>query len=116
MLNRLFFATACFCVVTPALAQNPRVLVNGDDSATVSEGIKMVQASCSGLTVNEHANIADYVMTVSDDGSGAARKGRRALVSKRDGDVLSSIAARKLKSAVKDACSVIEKDWSSAHQ
>lgn len=107
----------------------PVVFVTGDDSwqtsspsgatsassinATAAEGIKLVQQNCSGVAVNMRRDKADYVIALSDDGSGSARKGRRAVVFTPDGQVVFVNSTRSLKNAVKDACTAIAKDWPS---
>jgi hypothetical protein len=54
---------------------------------------------------------ADYIVSLTDDGFGAGRKGRRAVVFTPSGDLIFANSARSLKNAVKDACEAIEKNW-----
>jgi hypothetical protein len=109
-------------------AEKPKVFVTGENSfqvsgsageqsvsgvgdSTVAEGIKLLQRDCSAVVVNMRRDKADYIVSVTDDGSGAARKGRRAVVFTPDGSLIFANSARSLKNAVKDACSAIEKNW-----
>lgn len=86
--------------------------VSGIGGSTVAEGIKLFQEHCTPVSLNMRRDMADYIVAVTDDGSGAARKGRRAVVFKRNGDLVMADSTRSLKSAVKDACAAIQKDWS----
>lgn len=91
--------------------QRPRVFVAGAD-AVVAEGIKDLQKNCPAVTVTARQDKADYTVLVADDGSGAARKGRSATVSKANGDIVLASSTRALSSAVKEACAAIDRDWS----
>lgn len=86
--------------------------VSGNAGPTVAEGIKLFQDRCPGVMINMRREAADYIVSVTDDGSGAARKGRRAIVSKPNGDLLKAESDRSLKTAVEHACAAIEQDWS----
>jgi hypothetical protein len=102
------------CLLNGARAEKPRVMVTGDNASIIAEGIKLAQSECHEVTLNTRSDLADYVMAVSDDGSGAGRKGRRAVVTKPNGDIVATVATRSLKNAVKDACGAIAKDWPQA--
>jgi len=122
----LFAAVACLAA-TPGKSL-PKVFVSGGNSfqisggsgedqvsgnagPTVAEGIKLFQDRCPGVMINMRRDAADYIVSVTDDGSGAARKGRRAIVSKPNGDLLKAESDRSLKTAVEHACAAIEQDW-----
>jgi hypothetical protein len=116
------FVSSCFG------ADKPKVFVTGQSSFQVSgaggeesvsgigdpivaEGIKLFQNNCAVVTVNMRRVKADYIVSVSDDGSGAGRKGRRTVVFIPSGELIFSNSARSLKNTVKDACQAIGKDW-----
>lgn len=117
-------------VAVPAVgvaAGKAKVFVTGGDSwqttdstgaqspsgvnATAAEGIKLFREQCPAVEVNMRRDKADYVVALSDDGSGAGRKGRRAVVFTPDGEILFANSTRSLKNAVKDACRAISTDW-----
>lgn len=108
-------ALSVWLCISAIAQEKPKVTVSGDNSSITSEGIKLAQSECHNITVNMRSDLSDYLMTVSDDGSGAARKGRRAVVTKPNGDVVSTVSARSLKNAVKDACVAITNDWPHSH-
>ncbi len=121
-----------FVVVSVAQAfasEKPKVFVTGENSfqvsgkggqesvsgianATAAEGIKLFRDECPAADLTTRSDKADYIVGVTDDGSGAGRKGRRAVVSTQEGTMLFANSTRSLKNAVKDACGAIEKDWS----
>ena len=109
-------------------AQTPKVFVTGGNSwqvsgsagdaqvsgvgdSTVAEGIKLFREKCSAVELNMLRERADYIVAVSDDGSGAGRKGRRAIVFRPDGQLIFANSARGLSNAVKDACAAVSTDW-----
>jgi hypothetical protein len=76
-------------------ADEPRVFVTGENSfqvngpsgeehisatgnSTVAEGIKLFHDNCPSVQVNMRRDLANYIVSVTDDGHGAARKSRRA--------------------------------------
>jgi len=85
--------------------------VSGVGGSTVAEGIKLFREKCSAVELNMLRDRADYIVAVSDDGSGAGRKGRRAIVFRPDGQLIFANSARSLSNAVKDACAAMSKDW-----
>jgi hypothetical protein len=94
--------------------QRPKVFVGGEDSIA-AQGIKDFQRSCPMVTITSRHEAADYSVGVANDGSGAARKGRSAVVSSSSGDLIIAASARELSSAVKNACEAIQKDWAQKH-
>jgi len=101
-----------FVVLLAAAEQSPRVFVTGAD-AVVVQGIKDFQKDCPSVTVTARQDNADYSVLVANDGSGAGRKGRSAVVSTPKGDVVIATSARGLESAIKTACEAIGRDWNS---
>jgi hypothetical protein len=85
--------------------------VSGVGGPTVAEGVKLFQDKCASCIINMRRDRADYIVSLTDDGSGPARKGRRAIVFSPSGDLLFAESVRSLSSAVKDACNAIGKDW-----
>ena len=129
MAMKAFVALFAFLLAMSA-ADKPKVFVSGDNSfqvngptgeehvsgtgdSTVAEGIKLLQDNCPFVAVNMRRDKADYIVSVTDDGSGAARKGRRAVVFTPDGNLLIAHSTRSLKNAIKDSCDAIQKDWAS---
>jgi hypothetical protein len=113
VLNMLRLAIPILAVsvfTSGAAEQAPRVFVSGAD-AVVVQGIKAFQKTCPSVTITARQDNADYTVLVADDGSGAARKGRSAVVSTAAGDVVLASSARGLGSAVKNACGAIERNW-----
>jgi hypothetical protein len=99
--------SACF-----AANGNPRVLLKGEDSL-VAEATKILIKSCPGVSVTTVTDGADYSVLVADDGSGAARRGRRAVVSNSTGKVVMASSTRAFSSSIKNACEAMQKDWKS---
>ncbi len=110
MLRKAFSIFIVLFAVSWAAEQLPRVFVNGAD-AVVVQGIKAFRKTCPSITITARQDNADYSVLVADDGSGAGRKGRSAVVSTASGDVVFASSARALGSAVKNACGAIERDW-----
>lgn len=77
------------------------------------EAIKLFHKKCPAVDLTIRQDKADYIVGVSDDGSGDYRKGRRAVVSTSEGTVVMANSARNLSSVVKEACVAIAKEWSS---
>ena len=111
------FAVIAFAALSSlaAMEQLPRVFVSGAD-AVVVEGIKDFQKSCPTVTISARQDNADYSVLVANDGSGAARKGRSAVVSTAKGDIVIASSARELAFDVKNACEAIGRDWTSKKQ
>jgi hypothetical protein len=74
-------------LLAAAEQQMPRVFVTGRDTVVV-QGIKDFQKSCPSVTITARQDNADYSVLVANDGSGAGRKGRSAVVSTPKGDIL----------------------------
>jgi len=85
--------------------------VSGVADSTAAEGIKLFRKECPSVEVTVRQDRADYIVGVTDDGSGAGRRGRRAVVSTSDGTVVFANSTRSLKNVVKDACKAIDKEW-----
>jgi hypothetical protein len=117
---------------TARAAEKPRVFITGENSfqvetpggeqqvsgvggPVVAEGIKLFQAKCQSCLINMRRDKADYIVSLTDDGSGVARKGRRAIVFTPSGDLVFAESVRSLSNAVKDACNAIDKDWNVKH-
>jgi hypothetical protein len=97
-------------LVAAAEQQSPRVFVTGRDTVVV-QGIKDFQKDCPSVTVTARQDNADYSVLVANDGSGAGRKGRSAVVSTPKGDIVIASSERGLAAAVKNACDAIGRDW-----
>lgn len=85
--------------------------VSGVAGSTAAEGIKIFLKECPSVELTTRQDRADYIVGLSDDGSGVGRKGRRAVVSTTEGTVVLANSTRSLKNAVKDACRAIDKEW-----
>jgi hypothetical protein len=95
---------------TQAAEQPPRVFVTGADSV-VAQGVKEFRKSCPAVALTTRQDNADYSVLVADDGSGAGRKGRSAILSAVSGDVILASSTRALESAIKNTCDAIRRDW-----
>lgn len=119
------------CVGNGFAAEKPKVFITGQNSFQAqssegeqqvsgvggpveAEGIKRFQ-DCSACTVTMRRDKADYIVSLTDDGSGAGRKGRRVVVFRPSGDLVLAESVRALGNAIKDACKAIEKDWNAKH-
>ena len=83
--------------------------VSGAADATVAKGIKLFRKGCPSVEVTTQQDKADYIVGVTNSGSGAARRGRRVEVFTPEGAVVFASLTRRLKNAVKDACGAITK-------
>ena len=107
-----------FSIVIAFAADKPRVFVTGANgeasvsgvaAATVAEGIKLFRKGCPSVEVATQQDKADYIVGVTNSGSGALRRGRRVEVFTPEGAVVFASVTRRLKNAVKDACGAITK-------
>ncbi len=92
----------------PMMAQQVRLraYVGSDESgaASVTEVIKQLGEHCPSVAATTEKANADYLLLVSDDGSGPARKGRAIVLSSADGTVLKTVKERSFKTAVGAVC------------
>jgi hypothetical protein len=129
----------CFLLITPAvgLSEDPRVFVTDSKSWEISGGfggssagfaghtsggarpqtaeiIKTFGEKCSGVTVNNRLERADYVVLLDHEGGkGWIRKDNKVAVFNREGDSIVSKSTRSLGGSVETACGAIMKDWTS---
>jgi hypothetical protein len=94
----------------------PKVFIAGGTGGIVVEGIKGFRKNCTTVVVTTKEDAADYTVLLSDNGAGAARKGRSAVVSSPDGSVLLATSDRALSTSMKKACESITQDWSAKHK
>jgi hypothetical protein len=78
-----------------------------------AEIIKTFGERCPQVMVNNHPNIADYVVVLDHEGgkSVLAHRNKVAVFQAVSGDVVMSHSTLSLGNSVKDACDGIEKDW-----
>ncbi|HXE91253.1 MAG TPA: PEGA domain-containing protein [Terriglobales bacterium] len=133
-LPRILF---CLLLVSPtvSLGENPRVFVTDSKSWEISGGfagtsegfaggtsggarpqtaeiIKTFGEKCSGVTINNRAERADYVVLLDHEGGkGWIRKDNKVAVFNREGDSIVSKSTRSLGGSVETACGAILKDW-----
>ncbi|HSA91604.1 MAG TPA: PEGA domain-containing protein [Terriglobales bacterium] len=122
---------------TVGLGENPRVFVTDSKSWEVSGGfagtsegfaggtsggarpqtaeiIKTFGEKCSGVTINNRPDRADYVVLLDHEGGkGWIRKDNKVAVFNRDGDSIVSKSTRSLGGSVETACEAILREWSS---
>lgn len=123
--------TLMMAILLPGSAfaeSKPKVFVTGENSFQVSgakgdasisgvagsvaaEGIKIFLKECQSVELTTRQDRADYIVSLSDDGSGPGRKGRRAVISTTEGRIVFVNSTRSLKNAVKDSCRAIDKEW-----
>jgi hypothetical protein len=92
----------------------PLVFVNEtitEGSSRTSEIVELLQKSCPAVTITADHENADYIVAIDDTGAGPLRKPNKVVVYNRTQQVVFSTATRSMKSAVKDACAAIGKDW-----
>src|ERR1700674_4721567 len=78
--NHLFSRGRC-CLAADPCESTSRNGIRDRGRLISRSGIKTFQKTCPSVTVTTRQDNADYSVMVSDDGSGAARKGRSAVAS-----------------------------------
>jgi hypothetical protein len=83
---------------------------SGGARPQTAEILKTFGARCTGVTMTNNKDKADYIVTLDHEGGkGWARIDNKVAVFNRDGDMIYSGGTRSLGSAVKDACAAMEK-------
>ena len=129
----------CLFLASPTvgLSENPRVFITDSKSWEISGGfggssegfaghtsggarpqtaeiIKTFGEKCSGVTINNRPERADYVVLLDHEGGkGWVRKDNKVAVFNHDGDSIVSKSTRSLGGSVETACEAILRDWSS---
>jgi len=103
---RVFVTGANFLQVA---GSSGKASVSGVADATVAKGIKLFRKGCPSVEVTTQQDKADYIVGVTNSGSGAVRRGRRVEVFTPEGAVVFASLTRRLKNGVKDACGAITK-------
>lgn len=131
-MGKLLGVIAMSMAVAAFAAEKPRVFVTDSNSWELGGGsaspfggethggarpqtaeiVKTFNERCPEVMINNRQDKADYVVVLEHEGGKSfILRDNKVAVFNRDGDAIMSNSTRSLGNAVKDACTVIARDW-----